>query len=358
MKDVIPSGVEFIQKSVSSFLPKFNLVQLNDGTTMEFNYLVVATGIYCDWNKIPGLKEAVREEGSGVISIYSYQYSDRAQKAIQNFKGGRALFTLPDTPVKCSGAAQKIMWLAEEQFNIRGLKQSTTIEYYTPGKTMFGVPEYSAILENLRIERGIHGMFEQELIEVNHVAKTATFRSKVDSSTKTVKFDLLHAVPPMAAPDVIRKSPFANSAGYFDADKHSLQSTSFPNVFGIGDSLGTPNSKTAAAIMAQAPVIVHNIQQMKKDLPVNGYYNGYSCCPILVGYKKLLLSEFSYDNKLRKTFGKDAPFPYSLLQQDRPSYLYYVMKVYVFPAVYWFLFLRGHWFGSKTIFKPNVTIRN
>ncbi len=35
---------------------------------------------------------------------------------MQAFQEGNAIFTFPNTPIKCAGAPQKIMYLAEEYF--------------------------------------------------------------------------------------------------------------------------------------------------------------------------------------------------------------------------------------------------
>lgn len=38
---------------------------------------------------------------------------EKTWNALQNFKGGNAVFTFPNTPVKCAGAPQKIMYLSD-----------------------------------------------------------------------------------------------------------------------------------------------------------------------------------------------------------------------------------------------------
>lgn len=38
---------------------------------------------------------------------------EKTWKALQNFKEGNAVFTFPNTPVKCAGAPQKIMYLSD-----------------------------------------------------------------------------------------------------------------------------------------------------------------------------------------------------------------------------------------------------
>ena len=59
MKEVIPSGTTLIPKRVQSFSPESNKITLEDGSTVDYDYLVVAAGMKTDWNAIPGLVEGL-----------------------------------------------------------------------------------------------------------------------------------------------------------------------------------------------------------------------------------------------------------------------------------------------------------
>lgn len=64
-----------------------------------------------------------------------------------------------------------------------------------------------------------------------------------------LQFDFLHVAPPCSAPQVLRNSPeITNVNGFLDINPKSLQHTKFANIFGIGDCIGSPNKKTAAAL--------------------------------------------------------------------------------------------------------------
>lgn len=69
---------------------------------------------------------------------------------------------------------------------------------------------------------------------------------------------MLHAVPPMSAPDALtRCKQLINEAGFVDVNQSTLQHKKYQNVFAIGDSSGSPNSKTAASageIMSEVPL--------------------------------------------------------------------------------------------------------
>ena len=64
--------------------------------------------------QVKGLPEALGTDGVGCN--YSVKTVNDTFNAIKNFSGGNAIFTLPATPVKCQGAPQKIMYLAEDYF--------------------------------------------------------------------------------------------------------------------------------------------------------------------------------------------------------------------------------------------------
>jgi len=61
--------------------------------------------------QIKGLPEAF--ETPGVCSNYHPDYVKKTFPAIENFKSGNAIFTFPNSSVKCAGAPQKAMYISE-----------------------------------------------------------------------------------------------------------------------------------------------------------------------------------------------------------------------------------------------------
>jgi sulfide:quinone oxidoreductase len=104
-------------------------------------------------------------------------------------------------------------------------------------------------------------------------------------------------------------------------------------VFALGDSSNLPTSKTGAAIRKQAPVLVdHLMASIHHTTPVNGTYNGYTSCPLVTGYGKLVLAEFDYDKE------PDESFPFD---QTKERYSMYALKAYGLPRMYWNGMLKG-----------------
>jgi sulfide:quinone oxidoreductase len=111
-----------------------------------------------------------------------------------------------------------------------------------------------------------------------------------------------------------------------------LQHSRFPDVFSLGDCSNLPTSKTGAAIRKQAPVLVENLLAHREGRPLLGHYDGYTSCPLVTGYGKLILAEFDYTNTPQESF----PFDQS---QERLSM--YMLKAYALPDMYWNGMLRG-----------------
>lgn len=105
---------------------------------------------------------------------------------------------------------------------------------------------------------------------------------------------MIHVAPYMGAPAFIAQSALADSNGWVDVDMYTLQHKKYVNVFGLGDNANLPTSKTGAAIRKQAPVVAENILAIMRRQTVQSKYDGYSSCPIVTGYNKLILAEFDY----------------------------------------------------------------
>ncbi len=328
---VIPAGTTWIQQMVSGFKPEENKVSLADGTDIQYDYLITVPGIQVNWGEIKGLKENLGK--NGVCSNYSFESAPYTWECIQQTRGGKAIFTNPHTPIKCGGAPQKIMYLAADYF--RKNKINVQVEFWSGGTRVFGVEKYENTLKKVINRYGINTQFFVKLVEIDGAAKIAKFLGIGElnkDQVYEVAFDMIHVTPPQSAPDFIKSSPLANVAGWIDVDKHTLQHNTYKNIFACGDAANLPVSRTGAAIRKQVPVLVDNLQAVMKGKEMNAFYNGYSSCPIITGYDKLVLAEFDYQNQPTETFPVD---------QSKERWSMYQMKKYLLPYLYWNQILPG-----------------
>ncbi len=333
---LIPKGVEWIQDRVLSVDPRARTVTCESGKVISYVYLVVATGLQLDFAKIQGLPEALGKDG--VHTIYTYEGSERTAQALEQFQGGTALFTMPPVPIKCAGAPQKIMYLADEWFRKKGIREKTTIIFATAGQTLFGVPVFAEALTEVAGRKAIQVRFAHRLVQVKAAEKLAVFEVAENDhkQMKEIPYDFLHAVPPMSAHPYIRESGLAYEegphAGWLKVDRHTLRHHVYPNIFGVGDVTGVPNSKTGAAIRKQAPVVAGNLMACIQGQALPATYDGYSSCPLVTGYGKVILAEFGYEGKLLPSFP---------LRPTKERLSMWWLKRYLLSPLYWRGMLKG-----------------
>lgn len=331
--DVIPNGAKWIKQKVTAFQPEQNAVTLGDGSTLTYDYLVVAPGIQLNWSEIKGLKENLGK--NNVCSNYSFQSAPYTFECIKNFKGGNAIFHNPHTPVKCGGAPHKIMYMAADYWRKNGVLSKANIQYWSGIGKLFAVKVYEDTLLAVCKRSDIKLNFMQKLVEIDGAKKRAKFigigEANMDKET-WVDFDMIHVTPPQSAPDFIRQSVLANAMGWVDVDKNTLKHVRYANIFSLGDASGLPTSKTGAAIRKQAPVLVQNLLASIEQQTLAGNYTGYTSCPLVTGYGKLVLAEFDYNNEPMETF----PF-----DQSKERWSMYQLKRRVLPWLYWNKILKG-----------------
>ena len=329
---VMPKGVTWIKEKALSFHPEQNQVVLANGP-LSYDFLIVCPGIQLNWSAIKGLPETIGK--NNVCSNYSFETAPYTFECVKNFSGGTALFHNPSTPVKCGGAPHKIMYLATDYFRKHGILSKADIQYWSGAAKLFAVPVYEKTLLEVVKRGNIKLNFLYNLTEIDGPNKRATFVGfgpENKDEVKVVNFDMIHVTPPQSAPDFVSTSPLANSAGWVDVDKGTLQHIKYPNIFSLGDASGLPISKTGAAIRKQAPVVVDNVLDVMAGRKPTATYLGYTSCPLVTGYGKLVLAEFDYNNVPMETF----PF-----DQSKERWSMYQLKREVLPRMYWNAILKG-----------------
>jgi sulfide:quinone oxidoreductase len=101
--------------------------------------------------------------------------------------------------------------------------------------------------------------------------------------------------------------------------------------------VAVPTAKTGAAIRKQAPVVVENVLTMMKSAQLSqAKYEGYSSCPLVTGYGKMVLAEFKYDNV------RDSdPFLSKFVDTAKETWSMWILKKYGLPFLYWNQMMKG-----------------
>jgi len=342
MGSLIPKGVHWIKSAVAAFEPKDNAVILDGCRVVKYGRLVVCPGLKLDWHRVEGLVETLGK--NGVTSNYRYDMAPYTWQLVQQLEKGKALFTQPPMPIKCAGAPQKALYLSADHWLKNGRLGNIDVQFMNAGGVLFGVKDYvPALMEYVkRYNAGLN--FFHNLIAVDGPAKKAVFEVKEpdkDPRQVEVAFDMMHVTPPQTAPDFIRVSPLADSAGWVDVDQTTLRHKTFDNIWSLGDVMNAPNAKTAAAARKQAPVVAENIVSDIGGHSATAQYDGYGSCPLTVERGKIVLAEFGYGGTLLPSF------PRWLVDGTRPTRTAWLLKERILPPVYWRAMLRGKEWMAK-----------
>lgn len=331
---VIPRGVAWIKDAAVGVDPVNNSVALASGKSVEYQWLIVASGIQLDWAKIPGLSDTLGR--NGVSSNYSFDLAPKTWEFIRELKSGTAVFTMPPGPIKCAGAPQKIAYLAADHWRRTGVLKDIDVHMVLPTPGMFGVPEFAETLKKVVARYGITVHFETKVMSIDGDSQSMNLAPLAGGDERVLSFDMAHVTPPQSAPDWIKTSPLADPEspfGYMAVDKHTLQSTVFENVFGLGDCTNTPNSKTAAAIRKQSPTLVANLLAARAGRAASKSYDGYASCPLITAKGKCVMAEFNYELKRTPTF--------PVLDMTKERWDMYMVKKVGLPILYWNFMLKG-----------------
>ena len=367
--DFVPKGVKIIKDKVIGFDPNHNSVTTAGGETVSYDYLIVATGLQLDFERIKGLEEAGRAYSSGdnskllkvlgdsgVCSIYTAEGAtktwEQMQKYVAQAKSGKKtqfVFTDPDTPVKCGGAPKKIVYLTNSRLKEAGARENAELTYYPNGGVMFGIPEYhDAILEQFKRE-GFKWHYRHNLVEVELENKIAVFDSKWQEKGRwdpmmrdfevigkheklRVPYDFLHITPPQIAPREVGDSDIGSAAGWVPVNKETLQHIKFPNVFAIGDIAQVPMGKTGGSVRKQYKVLVDNLIAKMEGKKMPSKYEGYTVCPLITSIGTVMLAEFDWTVKPTPSFPLDP-----LVER----WVFWLMKVYALKPMTMYGMLSG-----------------
>ncbi len=361
-KDFFPSDAKWIQDSVAEFDPDNNSVITSKGKKVEYDYMVLATGLQLNYEAIDGLKkEMIGSNGLG--SVYFANGATKTWAVMQDFVNKarnqevQGLFTHPNTPIKCGGAPKKMIFLTNARLNEAGkkAKENATLTFLPNGGKMFGVPEYhKAIVEQFK-EKGLKWKYKHNLVAIDADAKKATFEKRYQVKgeydkdleeynmiTKkelvTLPYDFIHITPPQSAPDVVKNSPLswqkgsASKGGWAEVDKKTLQHRRYPNVFALGDVAGIPMGKTGGSVRQQYPVCGDNLIAVMQGKKPKREYNGYTVCPLITDIGSVMLLEFNWTRK---------PTPSFPLDPSQSRWLWWALKVYALRPMYFYGMLKG-----------------
>jgi sulfide:quinone oxidoreductase len=302
-----PRGVKLIHAAIESINPQSGEVQTSNGA-LRGDVLIVALGADLDFEAVPGLSLA--------HTFYTIEGAVRLQGAIKEFRRGRIVFLIPQTPFKCPPAPYEAAMMVEHVMRREGIRENTEISICTvePAPMATAGPEVGEFIRSLLKERDIayHPLKKTTAIHEHHV--------QFEDSSRT-PYDLLISIPPHIAPRVVKDSGLTNESGWIPVDPSTLRIKSVESeipLFAIGDNTILPLPgrhkpdaplvlpKAGVFASSQGAVVAHQIASLLEGKPATSF-DGKGFCYIETGGGLAVRGDGSFFSRPHPVMTKKNP---------------------------------------------------
>ncbi len=324
--------VTYVQAAIDRVEPDEDRVYLADGRVLDYDLLVVATGTRIAPEETDGLTGEGWQEK--MFEFYTLEGATALGQALERFDGGRLVVNIVEMPIKCPIAPLEFVFLADDYFTSRGIRDRVEIVLATPLDGAFTRPVAAKALGDLLVEKNI--VLEPEF----NAGKVDGPNGKLVSwDERVIDFDLLVSIPVHLGQDYVGRSPgLGDDMNFVLTDPQTLQAQRKPNVFALGDATNVPTSKAGSVAHFEAEVLAENIDRFLAGKPPKPAFDGHANCFIETGFGKAMLIDFNYDvEPLPGKFPLPGFGPFSLLKESAANH----WGKMTFRWVYWNVLLKG-----------------
>lgn len=280
---LVRSGIDLIRGEATEIDLARQQVATSQGA-FKFDYLIIALGAELAPEIVPGLAENAH-------SFYTFAETQKLTLALSRFEVGsprRIALVVCSVPYKCPGAPHEAAMLISDFFRRKGIRD-VDIHLYTPEAQPMPVagPQLGDAVKQMLASKGVHFHPLHKLTSVSD--SEIMFEGK-----ESVRYDLLIAIPPHRAPQIVRDAGLSNEAGWVPVDRFTLK-TKYDNVYAIGDITAisipgrwkpdVPMMLPKAGVFAhvQAEIVAERISDELKGLTPKAEFCGTGYCMLEAG---------------------------------------------------------------------------
>ena len=330
-KKFIPKGVDYIQKKIELIVPEANKVELENGDSLNYDILIVATGTKIAPEEIEGMSGP--EWHKSIFDFYTYEGALALRNKLRAWEGGKLVVHITEMPIKCPVAPLEFAFLADSFFKNKGMRDKVDITFVTPLGGAFTKPKATKALHYLLEEKGIKEVTDFNIERVDYENNKI-----IDYAETEVEYDLLVTVPTNMGDGLIERSGMGDDLNFVPTHKATLQTRDYENIFAIGDATNLPASKAGSVAHFEAEILEENIMLYIKGEPLKEEFDGHANCFIETGGGKALLIDFNYNHEpVEGTFPFPGVGPLNLLKESRMNH----MGKMAFRWIYWNMLIKG-----------------
>ncbi len=246
-------GIGFTPVGAKRVVPTENRVELNDGSSLAYDYLVIATGPELAFDEIPGLGPF----GGHTQSVCHVDHAVTASQAFDRFVEAPGPIVVGAVQgASCFGPAYEFAMILNTELRRRKIRDRVpmtfvTSEPYIGHLGLDGVGDTKGLLESELRDRDIKWItnakvasIEPGVMHVEEVGEDGQVKAKHD-----LPFAYSMMLPAFRGVEALRGiEGLVNPRGFVIVDKTQRNPT-FPNVFGLGVCIAiAPTGKTPVPV--------------------------------------------------------------------------------------------------------------
>ena len=242
-------GVEMVQGRAVGVDADAKNLQLEDGTTLAYDKLVLSPGIDMRWGAIEGYDQAAAE-----VMPHAYQAGPQTrllkEQVLAMREGGTFLMVAPPNPYRCPPGPYERVSLIAHQLQQHNPTAKILILDAKPSFSKQGLFEeawnthYSGMIE------WVPGDFGGKVVAVDTDAMTVT-----NEDGEVFEADVINCIPPQQAGAIAAAAGATDESGWCPVEPDSMASTILPDVVVLGDaSIAGDMPKSGFSANSQAKV--------------------------------------------------------------------------------------------------------
>ena len=329
--DFFPSGVSVVYSDIDRIEGEKNVVHLEGGKLLHYDYLIIATGAETRPDQTPGLADGLWRKK--IFDFYTIEGAVALHNFFKDWEGGKLVMAISEIPYKCPVAPIEFVCLADDYFSKKGIRDKVEISLVTPMSWAFTKPIATKMLSELLKEKNIEVVPDFYIERIDNEKQAVVSYDEME-----VPFDVLTIVPVNMGSEMIERSGLAGDLNFIPTDKETLQSKKFENIFVIGDAADIPTSKAGSVAHFAGDILYENLLNAIEGRPLTAKFDGHANCYIETGFGKGALIDFNYDTEpLPGTFPLPGIGPFGLLKNTKINHYGKIM----FRWIYWHILLKG-----------------
>ena len=283
LDELVDDAVDLRIDRVTDIDTEAKRLRFGDGPSMDYDRLVLATGSTLEPERVPGLAE-------GGHDYYSESGATDLREELLEFTEGELVLSVVGTPHMCPAAPLEFVFMADDWFRQRGLREDVDITYTYPIQRVHGNPHIAEWAKPIMDERDIavETFFNAESVDPDAETVTSMEGTELD-------YDLLVTIPPHGGVDLIEEAGLGDD-GWVDVNKHTLEAEAADDVYALGDTAATGVPNAGSVAHYQAGVVGRRLASEIRGRPATARYDGKTLCFIETGMDAASYVEFDYEN--------------------------------------------------------------